>query len=110
MGDALGQTAPITFLHRQRRHVFSWHSEKTSTIYSLTCASLALTRTPANDFLLTVPNRSGDLTGEGGLPTSTAFTPIEVERVRIGSGAGRPWVEIVDRHVTAHDVVHSNGP
>lgn len=42
------------------------------------------------------------------VPGSTTLTPVEVERIRIRAGPRGDRVEIVDRYVTAHAVVHSD--
>src|SRR5208283_4054241 len=39
---------------------------------------------------------------------STTFTPVVVERIRIGARARGDRVEVINGHVTAHAVVHSD--
>jgi len=57
-----------------------------------------------------VPSRPprGAISAPTTTPGSTTLTPIEVERIRIGARARSDRVEVVDRHVTAHRIVHSD--
>ena len=127
MGDEVGQSAPMLLQERQRHHAFRWFPYRYSAQSDRSLRDCRRRRSGGLQILTgqlgNEPEKKLDSAStvtffhtrredRDASPTSvtgsTTFTPVVVERIRIGARARGDRVEVINGHVTAHAVVHSD--
>ncbi len=131
MGDGVKQSARMLLQDRRRHHAFRWfpYGFPIDTALNLTGPFAvavgddpeACKFSPASsgnepeknlDSASTVTLFHARREDRDASPTSvtgsTTFTPVEVERIWIGARARGDRVKVINGHVTAHTVVHSD--
>ncbi len=129
MGDGVRQSAPMLLQERQRHHAFRWFPYRYSAQSDRSLGGCRRRRSGGLQILTgqlgnepgkkarqrlrrhvlsRSPRGSRCLAHITSVTGSTTFTPVVVERIRIGARARGDRVEVINGHVTAHAVVHSD--